>query len=293
MKHQALMSPAKIVFPTSKSSWMKHATAVGDFVERLGPSAFTTGVLHKLFVGFRPMLLKSAIFNQHGSFLGKPEWTEQPFQRQPVSLTQSLFNRAVHLPDLLERFADTMLSPYTADISSRVELRTDLETVLRSLRDWETTAQNQSTSPLYWKKIDNRHLSACDIDALWFRDLMTATSLTFCWAFKIVVLNHLDLVQHSIDTLNPSHHHGQDSKSSNREEKIKLAGLICNSMPYFMRPEMKLWGHASTFFTFSTSVQTFKDNEVDCRPQLLRCQQIFTHLNKLKVHFPGIQELLF
>lgn len=52
-----LTKRVKIVFPSSESSWLKHVAAVGDFVERLGPAAFTTGVLHRLFVGFRPLLV--------------------------------------------------------------------------------------------------------------------------------------------------------------------------------------------------------------------------------------------
>jgi hypothetical protein len=173
--------------------------------------------------------------------------------------------------------------------------RTDLEALLQSLQDWEEAVQSQSTSPLYWKKPDKGHLSACNIDAFWFKDLMTASSLTFCWAFKIVVLNHLHVARKSFDTLNASEHphfSRQAKESCSREEVIKLAEMIRNSMPYFMRPERKLWGHASTFFTFSTSVQTFKNSEGDCQSQLLQCQQIFTRLNEMKVYFPGIQELL-
>ena len=185
-----------------------------------------------------------------------------------------------------------MRSPCT---SAWAQCGTDLEVLLQSLQDCEEAAQNQSTSPLYWKKPGKSHLPACDIDAFWFKDLLTASSLTFCWAFKIIVLNHRYLLRRSVDTLDPSEHpryYAQANDSSDREEVIKLAEMICNSMPYFMRPETKLWGHASTFFTFSTSVQTFKDNEGDCQQQLLRCQHIFTHLNEMKVYFPGIQELV-
>jgi hypothetical protein len=185
-----------------------------------------------------------------------------------------------------------MRSPCTPALA---QCGTDLEVLLQSLRDWEEAAQNQSTSPLYWKKSGKGHLPACDMEAFWFKDVMTASSLTFCWAFKIIVLNHHYLVRRSIDTLNPSEHpryYAQANDSSNREEVIKLAEMICNSMQYFMRPEMKLWGHASTFFTFSTSVHTFKDNEGDCQQQLLRCQHIFTRFNEMQVYFPGIQELM-
>lgn len=56
-KHHKLTVYAKVVFPTTKFSWSKHVTAVGNFIEQLGPGAFTTGILHKLFVGLRPLLV--------------------------------------------------------------------------------------------------------------------------------------------------------------------------------------------------------------------------------------------
>lgn len=234
--------------------------------------------------------LKSAIFHRRGSFLATVEWTKQPFQGQSISPAQSLFNKAVRLPILLERFDDAMRFSST---SARAQCRTDFEVFLQSLEEWEQAEQKQSSSPLYWKKSDQSHSSDGDIDAFWFKDLMTASSLTFCWAFKIIVLDHLHLLREAADNMSRrSHDNAGVKESSDREEVIELAEMICNSMPYFMRPEAKLWGHASTFFTFSTSVQTFKDNEGDCQPQLLRCQHIFTRLNEMKVHFPGIQELL-
>jgi hypothetical protein len=36
---------------------MKHATAVENFMEHLGPERFADGVFHKLLVGFRPLLV--------------------------------------------------------------------------------------------------------------------------------------------------------------------------------------------------------------------------------------------
>jgi hypothetical protein len=40
---------------------MKHATAVENFMEHLGPKPFADGVLHKLLVGFRPLLVSLTV----------------------------------------------------------------------------------------------------------------------------------------------------------------------------------------------------------------------------------------
>jgi hypothetical protein len=237
--------------------------------------------------------LKSAVLNRRGTFLAEHKWTEQPFQGQPLSLTQTLFNEAVRLPNVLERYTRIALSSHAADLVVWAQVRIDLESLLHTFRAWETSAGDQSPSPLYWKKLDVAKSSTAYGHPLCFRDLMTATSLKFCWAFKIIVMEHLDLVRRAIETLKTSSRPGREVAQyiPTHKKCAVLAEMICNSMPYFMRPEMKLWGPASTYFTFTTAVQTFKNNELSCRHQLLRCQQIFRRLNEMKVYFPGIQEL--
>lgn len=47
----------KIVIPGSGSGWTMHAKGVGGLMERLGPKPFNTGVLHRMFIGFRPLLV--------------------------------------------------------------------------------------------------------------------------------------------------------------------------------------------------------------------------------------------
>lgn len=47
----------QVVIPDLRFDWMTHAKGVGDLIERLGPKAFSTGILHTLFAGFRPLLV--------------------------------------------------------------------------------------------------------------------------------------------------------------------------------------------------------------------------------------------
>lgn len=195
---------------------------------------------------------------------------------------------------MLERCANLALPSHSVDLVTCYQLRANLESLLQSFRDWETTTRDQSLSPLYWESLDLPRSDSSDAYPLFFPDLMTATSLTFCWAFEIVALNHLDLVQRIIDTLETSGDPLREPLRGqlNCEKTTALAEMICNSMPYFMRPETKLWGPASTYFTFMTAVQIFKDNEQYCGPQLLYCRQIFSCLHEMQVYFPGIQALL-
>jgi len=47
----------KIMIPAFESGWMTHVKGVGDLVERLGPESFSSGIFHKLFIGFRHLLV--------------------------------------------------------------------------------------------------------------------------------------------------------------------------------------------------------------------------------------------
>jgi hypothetical protein len=58
-------------------------------------------------------------------------------------------------------------------------------------------------------------------------------------------------------------------------------------MPYFMQPEMKIYGPGSTFFTFFTAMEALKSNKDQCAIQLIRCEQILDRLAKIGIHFPS------
>lgn len=54
---QAQTDLNKTFLPTSKDSGLIHAKGVGHLLQRRGPLFYSTGVAHKLFVGFRPILV--------------------------------------------------------------------------------------------------------------------------------------------------------------------------------------------------------------------------------------------
>ncbi|KAH7072310.1 hypothetical protein BKA63DRAFT_517269 [Paraphoma chrysanthemicola] len=287
------LAVTELVFPTSESSWMKHATAVESFIQRVGPVPFATSILHKLFVGFRPLLLINSLLNRRRTFLAQQEWTTQPFQGQPISLMQSLLSKAACLPALLERCTDLGISVDVVDPAALEHVMIDLITVQKGFQTWESTARSKSSSPLSWKRLDADQHFARDENDLWFPDVMTANSLMYCWAFEIVVLKHLSFLSKIFEAKEPS---GKltcvkfTSRTLLRHKSVELAEMICDSMAYAMQPDMKLWGPASAFFTFRTALWTFNDNKADCRSQLLRCQRIVDELAKRRIIFPEAHE---
>ena len=150
---------------------------------------------------------------------------------------------------------------------------------------------SEAPSPVFWSKPDPGNSSSSEVDVLWFPNIMTANSLTHCWAFEIIARRHLTMLGGAISTAKG---YGQPaylrtlSKSSSEESVVALAEMICDSMPYLMQPDMKLYGPASAFFTLPTAIQVFQSETDHHSSQLSRCQQILHRLASIGFHFPRI-----
>lgn len=47
------------MFPGPSEGLTAHTNAVGRILQAHGPERYQTGILHKLFIGFRPLLVSS------------------------------------------------------------------------------------------------------------------------------------------------------------------------------------------------------------------------------------------
>lgn len=287
---------------------MQHAAAVANWMKHLGPDAFVSGIMHSIFVGFRPMLVRqtlyddryptmsdtwqmiSAIQKREITFLAQDTWTSIPFEGRPLPLMQALCNKALSIPGLLERYTETIQQGVNGEHTTLETLYKDFDKVLRDFRSWEARAVGLSQGPLFWEKFADHPHSPPAERTLWFPDVMTANSLTYCWAFQIIALTHLDHIHTAIDqsrgcNMQPSA--DKVPRSRNEDTIFKLAEWISDSMSYMMQPEMRLWGPASTFFTFTTAMQVFRRDEERCRIQLSRCRRTIERLADMRINFPG------
>lgn len=73
-------------------------------------------------------------------------------------------------------------------------LRKDFRNILKSFREWELMLHSEAPSPVFWSKPNPRNSSSSDVDVLWFPNIMTANSLTHCWAFEIIARRHLTML---------------------------------------------------------------------------------------------------
>jgi hypothetical protein len=235
--------------------------------------------------------LISSIHNRRKTFLALKGWTTTPFQEVPVLIMQLLFNKACQLPALLERY-DTLgdfSSP--SKLVAMQQLRNGFLYMIKSLGVLELSAKAQANFPLVWPKPDSPCKEPCDRKPLWFANVLVASSLTHCWAFEIVARTHLDDVDEAIARIDGCKRKAIPRRSGSAngvgEDPISiLAERTCDSMSYFLQPKLKIYGPASTFFTFLTAMNVFKSKKTYCASRLSRCHETLGRLANIGIHLP-------
>ena len=174
------------------------------------------------------------------------------------------------------------------------KLRNDFQDFTKSLWRWECDLRSEKQLPLYWFRPTCTEYTLATRNIIWYPNIMTANSLTYCWAFEIIAKTQLAI----LESLMPKEQgHGSDfhDNCTDRYAPIKpreqrsiavLAEMICNSMPFLLQPEFKLYGPGSAFFTLPTAMRVFQNDTERYSPQIVRCQGILDHLASIGVSFP-------
>ncbi|GKZ58795.1 hypothetical protein AnigIFM49718_004633 [Aspergillus niger] len=241
------LSLAEVMFPGPTEGLKMHINAVARILQANGPQRYQTGVSHRLFIGFRPLLMINAIQCRTPSFLGSDTWKMIPFAIFRPSPMQSLLSQAAALPLILHRIDN--ISGREASIGDQTEATSILNSVgdlLNSLNEWEASETNNATSPLYWYR--DQSTKASEIPCIWFPGITMANAITYIWAFRIICLYEMERLASSLPQANfdywrilKEHHIESVQKSS-----ANLLRQICESMEYLLQEEMKLFGPAST-----------------------------------------------
>ena len=209
-------------------------------------------------------------------------------------MLQKLINHAVKLPDLLSRFDKIGNVASPSDLVATTQLQNDFRDFIESLRKWEGDLTFEESPTLYWARSPCTESSITTNNILWYPDIMTANSLTHCWAFEIIARTQLAALERSTTDTKGSGLCYEDSRpdlhtatdSSKQRAVTALAEMICDSMSYLLQPEFKLYGPGSAFFTLPTAMRVFQDEPNRYRLQIVRCQAIIDHLASIGVFFP-------
>ncbi|KAJ5651995.1 hypothetical protein N7507_009421 [Penicillium longicatenatum] len=269
---------AEMMMPDSATAIAEHVKAAGLLFHVYGPDACKEGFIHKLFVGFRPLLTMQAIYQRQPVFLAIPAWIDTPFSIFDPSLMQQLLNEAVKLPSLLQQADKVIKSPGLnhAEVSQVLDLFINF--ALR-LDNWETTLFVDGSLP-YWP-----HGDAEDTPLpFWYLNITMANSFTHLWALRIICMKEMKQLATYLppDSL-------RESLSARRLHlglaenyllMIVLARQIHLSMEFLLQDEMELFGPASTFFPLKVAYQTFKMGGVGYEVDIACIEGILDRLDR-------------
>ncbi|KAE8143970.1 hypothetical protein BDV38DRAFT_5513 [Aspergillus pseudotamarii] len=247
---------AELVMPTSQKGWIAHVRAVGEIMRIIGPDQFTVSTAHRLFVGFRPIILIEAILSRTPTFLELNEWQSVPFQKHFPSPMQQLLSCAAVLPSLLQQTDSVKQVPPQNSVAERREVALALTKILMNLQQWELSYKNSFREPLYWPKSKGATSGDTSIQSFWFPNALTATALIHSWAFQIICRAQID----QLEGLNrvPRGFGDLDTGSTFQilEGPVDFSIRICQSMDYFLDDQMKIYGPAAAIFPFQIAYET-------------------------------------
>ncbi|PCH01806.1 Hypothetical protein PENO1_041210 [Penicillium occitanis (nom. inval.)] len=264
------LSLVELMMPSTSLALEAHLKGAGQLFQAYGPEACSIGMLHTLFVGFRPLLIFEAFQLRQPTFLASPAWTDVPFSNASASPMQSLLNKAAIIPSLMSH-SDTLLAK-AHEVSFGTEVK-DLFNrfvdALIDLENWEMDYCHESDRWCYWPShipaaypVTGDSISYCK--PLWYTNVTMANVYTNLWACRIICFSEVErLTQHFPSFRFP--HHIPLSKTLNLKHiytnKTALAKQICLSMEYLLREEMGLFGPASTYFPLQVAYETFLEDE--------------------------------
>lgn len=269
------------MFPDSTTAMAAHAKGVEHLLQTQNLEQYNSGVLHKLFVGFRPILIIQAFQNRQSTFLSLESWIHIPFSSFIPSPMQSLLSEAAAIPDLLQKIDMLLYASFQPSNSEVTKMLNSFTDALTHLQDWEMRFQQGCPEAYYWTQVSDTRTTDGP-DTLWFPNVTMANVYTHLWAFCIVCLTEID----KLSLLFPALALETPAFSSKFElgyiknQTVALSKQICMSMEYLMQDEMKLFGPASTFFPLQVAYQTFHMEEEGQRENIVYIEQAVDRLAK-------------
>lgn len=281
------------MMPSTSAALEAHLKAAGQLFQAYGPEACSGGILHTLFAGFRPLLVRSVTHSNHvqvkanvfqifeafqlrqPTFLASTSWTDVPFSKFSASPMQSLLNKAAIIPSLMSQ-SDLLLDKvHQANFGFELkDLFNRFADALIDLERWEMDYCQEADRWCYWPSniavspATEHYISYGK--PLWYTNVTMANVYTNLWAIRIICFSELERlaahlpscqVTQDIPLLRPlklKHIHTY---------KTALAKQICLSMEYLLRDEMGLFGPASTYFPLQVAYETFLEDEGTMRKE--------------------------
>ncbi|KAH7014067.1 hypothetical protein B0J12DRAFT_611347 [Macrophomina phaseolina] len=290
----ACLAMVELMFATSTKGAYAHIAGFSALIKSYPPDLFSSGVLHAIFVGIRPVLLFQAFETRKSTFLAQEKWKRIPFHKHPASDVQALMSDAAVLPSLLEE-ADILRDSSPNTVFARAEIvKAGIMEVLERISNWKDRYQMKGTDPSCFvtQHPGVKHQQDSETFFL-FPNLMIGNMHTHAWAFEIICLTEIE----KIDMLLPDYGCTNELKTwPGRSENLRdrvfgLAARIYQSIRYFLQDEMKLFGPATAIFPLKTAYDALSVDPHRNHEHITRCRQLIACIHRkglaIVPHFPA------
>ncbi|KAH7123214.1 N-terminal fungal transcription regulatory domain-containing protein [Dactylonectria estremocensis] len=242
---------SEIMVPSSCTGRAVHANGIRDLIQLHGPQFYNSGISHKLFVGFRPLLILDGFHTRKSSFLSSLDWRNEPFRIIPTTPLQELMNEASILPSLLERLDNSKTESPTKKQSIAEDSIAQFIEMLNILHTWHQRTLSDPSQNFWWKPSPTGQGNC-----LWFSSISTANCLTHFWAFWILCVTQIRQLRAKHPSLMgaPTEVNGEPPESEAITQRlVEMANWIIQSVEFLMQDKMKFFGIASATFPIQTA----------------------------------------
>ncbi|KAF6518122.1 hypothetical protein HZS61_002200 [Fusarium oxysporum f. sp. conglutinans] len=247
---------SEILLPTSPTGSTIHAEGVATLLQRYPPSFYSSGTPHKLFAGFRPILVLHSFLTRRSSFLATDSWKTEPFAHVSATPLQALMNDVIAVPAIFEELDTCKFMPASRAAYHAENALTMIVAVVDRLTQSYHSTLLSGNSWWYMSRAENEV-------SLWFPDITVANYLTHYWAFWIICVTHIRQLREAYPSLKEREVlvDGQAPESQDISEKLMdLSTQIFQSIEFLIQDEMKLFGIASAALPFQTACSFLKRN---------------------------------
>ncbi|KAF4452387.1 Isoflavone reductase family [Fusarium albosuccineum] len=244
---------SEMIMPTSPASAIVHAKGMDDLMKLQGPTFYSSGLSHHMFVGFRPVLVLQAFITRRKHLLSDHSWTSIPFSIYAASPLQALFTEAFPLAAILERMDILQGFTIAQAMPDAQQILEEILYIFQSLVHREQILHGEAATHR-WFPI----FPAQSEQPIQFPSISVANYFTHLWAFQVICADSIIKLLTRYPCLSTPKEIMEPEELPSVEMIKQLACWCFRSIKFLIQKEFKLFGEASTSLIIKTYCDMFR-----------------------------------
>ncbi|KAH6877057.1 N-terminal fungal transcription regulatory domain-containing protein [Thelonectria olida] len=275
---------SELILPTCNEGVEVHVKGIQGLMGLSSPERYASGDSHKLFAGFRPVLIVQSLISRRPNFVAQDQWNAAPFSQIPMNSLQAMMTKATALPSILGKidYANSTSSSASVDVAR--DALVELVKILTLLSQWSQSSDAVSHG-YQWVPLSSHEAAI----GLWFPDITTANAFTHFWAFWVMCVENIRQLKLDFPDLETAivDVNGQSlERILMIEEVVEICGWLLLGVEFLIQDEFKLFGVASTVLPVKTAYETLlRHKESGGAETLNKHQRVLDKISGKGYHF--------